>query len=117
MKKPSVADCLDEIRRLRAENERLKRLVQTQRPELPRLRNIEVALRDYLMNGADTLKRLHGEVRELLGTNGDDLPGFAEMAGMLSVGAHRVDHAVGEPETDDAVDPVLTSSREPTTRD
>lgn len=105
MKKPSVAECLDEVRRLRLRNERLARLVTTKRPELQQLRNIETALRDYLVNGAETLKRLHAEVCALLGTNDDDLPGLMEMAGILSDGRDRVLRALESASSVDAVDP------------
>jgi hypothetical protein len=94
MRAPSRADLLDEIRRLKAENERLTRLVKTQRPELEQLRSIEVALRDYLLNGAESLKRLHGHVKTLLPSDDADLPSMMELFGILSNSKERVDHAL-----------------------
>ena len=93
MKKPSVNDCLDEIRRLRAENERLTRLVKTKRPELSALREVAVAIRDW----ADSVPRLSEKVEALLAaTNEDDLPSFDEFLGCLSDGSVRVDAALSE---------------------
>lgn len=96
MKRPSVNECLAEVERLKVENERLNRLVKTQRPELEKLRDVECSLREYILNGAESMKRLHADVCALLGTNGDDLPGFMEMLGILSDGRERVYAAIDE---------------------
>jgi hypothetical protein len=95
VKKPSVKDCLDEIERLRAENKRLKRLAATQRPELAKLREVEVQLRDVLGFNGTRLQSLHEAVKALMGTD-DDLPNLLEMCGILSDGKERVDAAVNE---------------------
>lgn len=93
MRGPSVKDCLAEVSRLRAENERLTRLVATQRPELDRLRQIEYGLREYLQNGAESIVRVHALAQSLLPGN-DDLPTMAECCGILSDGKDRVDAAL-----------------------
>lgn len=90
---PSVEDCLDEIRRLRAENARLNRLVLTNRPELERLRKAEVMLRDFKLWHQQRLDEAHEIVASLL-PNDDDLHSLAEMRGCLSEGADRVDAAL-----------------------
>lgn len=93
MKKPSVRECLEDIRRLRAENERLRRVIEQQRPELASLRNIATGLRDYVFNGHMKLRDLYLDVQALLPGN-DDLPSLTEMGGIFSAGAHRVDEAI-----------------------
>lgn len=91
MKKPTVREALDEIRRLTAENARLKRLIQTNRPELAQLRAIEVGLRDFILNGADELRRIYDDVYAALGTQScDDLPSLMEFGGICSNGRERV---------------------------
>lgn len=116
MKRPSVKECLEEVQRLRAENERLQRLVLTKRPEIDQMRRVESELRDYIVNGAETLKRLHSDVCELLGTKDADLPGFLEMAGILSDGRERVHAALESLDAVDAVDPHVESEGTPSTR-
>lgn len=97
MKRPSVNDCLDELRRVKAENERLNRLVQTQRPELDKLRRVEVLIRELaysLASKAAIVGELQGELVALIGTNEDDLPSFDELLGIISDGRDRVDAAL-----------------------
>jgi hypothetical protein len=89
--RPTLQDALDEVRRLKAENARLGRLVKTQRPELARLRRIEVGLRDYLNNGARRLEALHVDLLALLPAGDDDLPSVEEVSGILGEGKFRVD--------------------------
>lgn len=91
MKEPTKNDLLAELRRLKAENARLTRLVATQRPELKQLRQIEVGLRDFLQNGAGALERVYAECRALLPSTSDDLPTMEEMSGIWSDGKERVD--------------------------
>lgn len=113
MKKPSVADCLDEVRRLRAENERLKRLVASQRPELPRLRELATQLRDLGFNLPMKLDELHKEAQALLGGD-DDLPSLEEMYGCLSDGRDRVHAALESPAIEAAEQqPVDQASADP----
>jgi hypothetical protein len=95
MEPPTRQDLMDEVVRLTAENERLNRLVKSQRPELEALRNIEVRLRDYLDNGARSVAEVHQAVQSLL-PGYDDLPKFAELLGILSDGKDRVDAAITE---------------------
>lgn len=99
MKEPTKKELLDELRRLTAENERLTRLVATQRPELQQLREVEVGLRGYLQNGALELLRVYGLCVELLPTPHDDLPSLAELLGILSDGKERVDAALSRHES------------------
>lgn len=99
MRRPSVKDCLDELTRVKAENERLKRLVATQRPELNRLRHVEVHIRDLahsLETKAGIVMELQQELAAMIGTNNDDLPSLMEMRGILSDGKDRVDAALSE---------------------
>lgn len=70
--------------RLEAANERLERLVKSQRPELSQLRDVECGLRAYLQNGAKQLERTHALVQSLLPPNDDDLPTFGELRGIMS---------------------------------
>ena len=93
MRRPSVKECLDEVARLKAENERLTRLVQTQRPELEKLRRLVTLVRDVWNNVPRQLEHLHDEASALLPTN-DDLPSLMEMRGILSDGKDRVDAAL-----------------------
>ncbi len=97
----TVQDCLDEVQRLKAENERLTRLAMTRRPELTALRDIEVGLRE-----SRKFAELHAKAVEMLQGN-DDLPSLMEMRGILSDGKERVDAALAsaaspieEPTTD-----------------
>lgn len=112
MRRPSVKDCLDELTRIKAENERLKRLVATQRPELDQLRHVITLVRDMWNNVPRQLEHLNDEASALMVTD-DDLPTFAEIRGILSDGKDRVDaalsalpngtpafDAVGKPTTD-----------------
>ena len=87
---PTVADCLDALRRTRAEKDRLKRLVKAKRPELERLRRLVTGLRDYQFNGAEQLRRLTEDAKALLPTD-DDLPSIGELGGIMSDGADRVE--------------------------
>lgn len=94
MRPPSRRDLLDEVRRLTAENERLTRLVATQRPELESLRRIEVGLRDYLDNGAKAIEELHEACVALLPEGDTDLTTFDELLGCMSDGRDRVEAAL-----------------------
>lgn len=113
MKRPSVNECLSEIERLRAENQRLTRLAQSQRPELEALRDIEVGLRDFLLQ-ADRLVALHAAARRLLPGN-DDLPGLMELSGICSNGRTRIDAILGDgSEPPEAVGAVARGARDST---
>lgn len=91
----TVDDCLTEIRRLRAENDRLRRLVRTQRPELEPLRDLATMLGDYLNNGAQAIERAYEQAKALLPGH-DDLPSTKEVAGILSDSHQRVLDVVRE---------------------
>jgi hypothetical protein len=95
---------------LRAENKRLKRLAATQRPELAKLREVEVQLRDVLGSNGTRLQSLHEAVKALMGTD-DDLPNLLEMCGILSDGKERVDAASSNERHSAAAPP---TDREPT---
>lgn len=108
MKEPTKADLLSELARLKAQNERLDRLVLTKRPELKRLRRVEVSIRNLaqaLEWKAQEVGELHSELRELLGTDNDDLPSLMEMRGIFSGGCARVQAALASAPAVDAVDP------------
>lgn len=100
-RKPTVRECLDEIRRLRAENARLNRLVKSQRPELTALRAVACAVRDLAFNLPMQLESLRENARQLLPEGEDDLPSMEEMRGCLSDGRDRVYAALGEPSSTD----------------
>jgi hypothetical protein len=93
MKKPTVTDCLDEIRRLRLQNERLKRLVETNRPELDALRSLVSAVRSIADNLPLQMEHLRKRADAVIGTS-DDLPRFGELSGILGDGKDRVDAAI-----------------------
>lgn len=98
MKKPTVKDCLSEIRRLRAENARLTALVESQRPELPAVRAVAVLVRDLLWNLPHQLESVQEQLRSILPPNDADIPTFDELRGCLSDGRDRVEAALdGDP--------------------
>lgn len=94
---PTVEDCLNEIRRIGAENKRLKRLVQTQRPELEQLRRVISGIHELNNNVPRQLEDLAAEAEAVLGTSNDDLPSLTEMYGIMSDGKERVDAALVPP--------------------
>lgn len=98
MREPTKKDLLGEIRRLSAENERLERLVKTQRPELDRLRDVECRLRDMAFNWPMRITELHELAAGLLPANGDDLPSLVELQGIMGKGKERVDAAIAKAE-------------------
>lgn len=90
--KATKNDLLNELVRLKAENERLKRLVATQRPELQSLRDLEVALRGHIQQSARDFERMHDAARAMLGGQ-DDLPNLKELFGCMGEGAAEVERA------------------------
>lgn len=117
MKRPRVADCLAEVERLKAENERLERLVKTQRPELESLRTVACIVRDLGFNLPSKLEELRVALDGLLPANDDDLPSLREIFGILSDGRERVYAALEPAPAADAVDPQVDSTGNPSTRD
>lgn len=100
MKRPSVKDCLDEIRRLQAENARLTALVASQRPELPAVRAVALRVRDLLWNLPHQLEGIQEQLRSILPPNDGDLPTMDELRGCLSAGRDRIE-AVLQPAAND----------------
>ena len=94
MRQPTKADLLDEIRRLKAENERLTRLVETQRPELDSLRQLYRHVRDLHRDVPYQLDQAVKMAEAILPANRDDLPSVSEMCGIASKGRKRVNAAL-----------------------
>jgi hypothetical protein len=91
---PSVAECLDEIRRLRVQNERLRERVAEAHPNSGQLIEIATALRDVAFDfemKAGRFAELRDAAYALVGPNA--LPRTEELAGICSSGKDRVDAA------------------------
>lgn len=103
MKAPTNADLLDEIRRLRSENERLKRQQASGQASRDVIQEIACALRDIafdFQHKAEYFDQLKVKAYALVP---DNLPTIESLSGILSKGRERVYAALG---TVDAVDPV-----------
>lgn len=96
MNEPTTDDLLNEVRRLKAENARLYRLMQARRPDLDALRDVEVALRDMVSDcelRGHGIKQMQQQVQALIGTY-DDLPSTEELSGIWGDGKARVEAAL-----------------------
>lgn len=107
MKEPTKAELLTELRRYRAENERLNRLIQMQRPDRDSIQDVACAVRDLAFEfemKAGYLGELRDKLYALLGP--DNLPSIMEVSGIFGAGRDRVEAAMGEPTPINVVDPV-----------
>lgn len=95
---PTEADLLNEIRRLRVENARMRELVKTQRPELENLRTVVSCIRDLRDNLPQQIENMLKVAEPLL--QGDhDLSRAAELSGSWGSGKARVDAAIDRSES------------------